>query len=75
LPVLPCLQLIPAILFIAKKAKVPILTVPIFGNDLPLGAAAVQRRHPSQSGDLPRLMLRIGQLRHPQLAEAHSGQN
>jgi hypothetical protein len=64
LPLLPCLQLIPAILFVAKKSKVPILTVPIFRNDLPLGAAAVLiRRDAPRTGDLPRLEVLIGQPR------------
>jgi hypothetical protein len=44
LPVVPCLQLIPAIRFIPKKSKVPILAVPMSGNDLPLGVATSHTR-------------------------------
>jgi hypothetical protein len=44
LPVFPCLQLIPAIRFIPKKSKVPILEVPMSGNDLPLGVATSHTR-------------------------------
>jgi hypothetical protein len=35
-----CLQVNPTVLFISKKSKVPILPVPIFANDLTVGAAS-----------------------------------